>query len=372
MIDHYCFRMVPDCGLATKHESGVKGKKVRVTYAFTTNADGSEKLPPFIIGKAKNPCCFRKKTGKQLGFLYRNNTKAWMTGTLYQEWIENWDKELRRTGRHILLFQDNFKGHIVPETLTHIRVVNFEPNLTAHVQPADAGIIRCFKAHYRAHFIQRAIERYDSGTTPSEIYDIDQLSAMRLADEAWSNVSQKTIANCWRKAGILPPSLFRVPAYVNDGRPFSHTASPVLDTDPSMEAEKELTEALDDLVLRGALQKSNRMDLGDFVEPDDEDGIDGDGDAVQDIFEAVMEAHEAMEMIEINGGDDHDTGNVRALPSLLEVLESVDVLKTHLSDVNEPFARQLEVLLGKASRHVRAEQSRNLRETSIMDYFARK
>jgi hypothetical protein len=171
-------RMAPDRGLTDHEQSGVKGKKIRLTYAFTSNADGSEKLPPFVIGKATKPRAFNRKTGEQLGFYYRNNAKAWMTGHLYQEWIEKWDRELQAKGRKILLFQDNFSGHIIPDTLVNIRVENFEPNLTAHVQPKDQGIIQCFKAHYRAKFIQRAVDRYDEGITPAQVYDINQLQAM--------------------------------------------------------------------------------------------------------------------------------------------------------------------------------------------------
>jgi hypothetical protein len=73
-----------------------------------------------------------------------------MTAHLYQDWIQQWDQELQAKNRKILLLQDNFSGHIVPPNLQNIRVENFEPNLTAHVQPKDQGIIRCFKAHYRA------------------------------------------------------------------------------------------------------------------------------------------------------------------------------------------------------------------------------
>lgn len=130
----------PDRGLADKRNPGVKGKKVRLTYAFAANADGSEKLPAFVIGKAKKPRAFRNKTGSQLGFYYRNNAKAWMTASLYQEWLEQWDQELGLKNRKILLLQDNFSGHIVPDGLRNIRVENFEPNLTAHVQPMDQGI----------------------------------------------------------------------------------------------------------------------------------------------------------------------------------------------------------------------------------------
>lgn len=104
----------PSRGLSDQKQSGVKGRKVRLTYAFTTNASGSEKLKPFIIGKAQKPRPFKGKTGEDLGFYYRNNVKAWMTGELYQNWIHAWDEELEAKGRKILLLQDNFSGHIVP------------------------------------------------------------------------------------------------------------------------------------------------------------------------------------------------------------------------------------------------------------------
>jgi hypothetical protein len=69
-------RMAPNRGLSDQKQSGVKGKKTRLTYIFTSNADGSEKLPAFIIGKAARPRAFNKKTAEQLGFYYRNNAKA--------------------------------------------------------------------------------------------------------------------------------------------------------------------------------------------------------------------------------------------------------------------------------------------------------
>lgn len=150
--------MVPDCGLMDHQLAGVKGKKDCLTYAFTTNADGSEKLPPFIIGKANRPRAFKKKTGGELGFYYRNNTTAWMTTILYQEWLQDWDQKLRQQKQKILLLQDNFSGHVVPDRLTNICVANFSPNLTSHVQPCDQGIIRAFKAHYRCLYMERALD----------------------------------------------------------------------------------------------------------------------------------------------------------------------------------------------------------------------
>ena len=177
LLNENC-RMAPDRGLSDRKQSGVKGKKVRLTYAFTLNANRLEKLPPFMIGKAAQPQAFNKKLGAQLGCYYQNNAKTWMTARLYEDWIQQWDAELKEKKRKILLFQDNFSGHIVPPNLQSIMVENFKPNLTAHIQPKDQGIIRCFKAHYQKWFIQRAINHYDEGITPAEIYDINQLQAM--------------------------------------------------------------------------------------------------------------------------------------------------------------------------------------------------
>jgi len=56
-----------------------------------------------------------------------------MTAQLYQDWIQQWDRELGIKKRKILLLQDNFSGHILPSDLQNIHVENFEPNLTAHV-----------------------------------------------------------------------------------------------------------------------------------------------------------------------------------------------------------------------------------------------
>ena len=95
----------------------MKSKKVRLTYALTSNVDGSEKLPPMIIGKAQKPRTFHKKTGAQLGFYYQTNAKVWMTAKLYQEWILDWDHKLRAQGRHILLYKTTSLDIFLPKIL---------------------------------------------------------------------------------------------------------------------------------------------------------------------------------------------------------------------------------------------------------------
>ncbi|KIK77897.1 hypothetical protein PAXRUDRAFT_165458 [Paxillus rubicundulus Ve08.2h10] len=54
----------------TSSSLALKGK-FWLTYLFTENADGSQKLLPLIIGKAQKPHAFKNKTGSQLGFYHQ-------------------------------------------------------------------------------------------------------------------------------------------------------------------------------------------------------------------------------------------------------------------------------------------------------------
>ena len=76
---------IPDRGMCLTALSGLKKSKQRISILFGCNASGTEKLPLFFIGKYAKPRCFRKRTGKELGFYYRNNKKAWMTAAFFEE-----------------------------------------------------------------------------------------------------------------------------------------------------------------------------------------------------------------------------------------------------------------------------------------------
>lgn len=211
-----------------------------------------------------------------------------MTTKLYQEWISDWDQKLRVKGRHILLLQDNFSRHIPPEGLTNICVENFTPNLTALIQPMDQGIIQCFKSHYCAAFIHHSVDNYKSGITPSDIYNIDQLEAMHLAQQAWWEVDTTTIQHCWQKANILPK--------ITDTTLLTQPTLPITSLihlqDPIAAAEDEVITALDELESTGALQHSNQIDISDLLNLADEAHfLSSTSD--EDIFNAVMENKQA-------------------------------------------------------------------------------
>ena len=297
-----------------------------------------------------------------------------MTSHLYQEWIEEWDRNLQERGQKILLLQDNFSGHIVPDNLQNIRVENFEPNLTAHIQPKDQGIIHCFKAHYCARFIHCAVDRYDEGIPPAQIYEINQLQAMRLADLAWKEVDTTTICNCWKKAGILPEK----------DSSSSHTIQPLIpissllqdslsQVNPAAHAERQVEAALDDLVATGALQQTNRMDIESLLNPEGESHVLTET-SDREIYEAVMGAIKACENIDINGGDDikdGSHGHFDPRPTHREALKAVSTIREYIEDLNDPIAQKMEGLFMSFNMKIRSDESRGMRGTAITDFFHR-
>ena len=120
------------------------------------------------------------------------------------------DKKMRGQNRKVCLHLDNFSGHYISYEPTNVKLIYFKPNLTAWVQPLDAGIIRCFKAHYRRRFCEEALKRDVSGE--ADIYSINLLQAMHMARDAWEDVTPEMIKNCWKHADIRrDPIILRIP-----------------------------------------------------------------------------------------------------------------------------------------------------------------
>lgn len=127
-----------------------------------------------------------------------------MTPVIFEVWILMWDHELRAKGGNIVLILENFSGHSVSKKLlTDIKLEFFKPNLTAHVEPLDAGIIHAFKCHYCKRFLDCAFQRLGDNVTANNVYHIDILTAARLAKLAWHSCMPKTIKNCWSYSGII-------------------------------------------------------------------------------------------------------------------------------------------------------------------------
>lgn len=123
-----------------------------------------------------------------------------MTTNFFKEWIKELDHQFCSTGQHVTLTLNNFPGHIIPYEPMDIKFIYFEPNLTSYIQPLDAGIIQCFKAHYHKAFCSHAVDLDEVGE--EDIYKINLLEIMLLVWQAWDAVSSEAITHCWRHTGI--------------------------------------------------------------------------------------------------------------------------------------------------------------------------
>ena len=125
------YRCLPNRSMVQKADSckGGKNAKERVTVLLGSSVIG-EKLKPLVIGKAANPRCFKGINKGTLGVHYESNCKAWMTASLFREWLERLNQRFIQEKRHILLFIDNCTAH--PEVqLSNIKLVFLPPNTTS-------------------------------------------------------------------------------------------------------------------------------------------------------------------------------------------------------------------------------------------------
>jgi hypothetical protein len=196
-----------------------------------------------------------------------------MTAATFNGWLTEWDKQLSRECRKILLLVNNFSGHASPPTLNNIRLEFFAPNMTSHIQPLDQGIIRAFKAIYRRNYLQHVMRRVDA--KEDDIWHINQLTAMNYIYAAWSLVNSSSIANCFRHAGLKAQSdQDRSPSspIIIDAADLGSDAPIIVDTaeesdlDAAVELEvQKLDDEVDELASQGVIQ--NRMSIEFFLNP---------------------------------------------------------------------------------------------------------
>lgn len=198
------FRAMPDHTYLFKSETskGFKMPKERVTVLCCVSMAG-EKRGLLVIGKSKNPRCF--KGVKKLPVEYVANANAWMTSSLFSNWLIKWDLELNRK---IILLVDNCTAHSNSLSLKNIQIIFLPANTTSLIQPCDQGIIRTLKAYYRRQIREKIINELDKDDqldANAIARKISLLDAIHLLASSWKHVSKKTIENCFGKGGFLKP-----------------------------------------------------------------------------------------------------------------------------------------------------------------------
>lgn len=193
------YKLTPNNTLRFKGETCAGGKlsKERLTVLVVANMTGTEKRKLLVIGKSKSPRCF--KNIKKLPVNYQANKKAWMTSEIFTSELRQWDYNLRRANRKIILLVDNCPAHPDTKNLECIKLVFMPPNTSSVLQPMDQGVIHALKSKYRHLLLSKIVNSVDMG---EDNFKVSILDAINFLHMAWLKVSKTTVANCFRHGGF--------------------------------------------------------------------------------------------------------------------------------------------------------------------------
>jgi hypothetical protein len=146
---------------------------------------------------------------------------------------------------------------------------------------------------------------------------------------------------------------------------------PSSETDLVAHAEKQVEAALDDLVTTGALQAKNQMYIESLLNPAGKSHILKET-SDKEIYQAVIDLIAASENIEINGGDDVNKDiPIEPHTTRHDVLKAVSTINRYTDGLNDLTAHKFEAILGSFSRLLHLEETRNMKETILTDFFQR-
>ena len=181
---------------------GGEVSKSRITVLTTANMSGTHKVKPLVINNCQKPHVFSQKRIKpeSLPVDWYFNRKAWMTSTIFTEWLHKLDKIFLRQKRKVALVLDNCTAHPnLNKSLKAIKLVFLPPNTTSVTQPMDQGIIASFKAHYRRHYVTHGLIKAMKAKKEVSWTVLDAVYGIKAA---WDQVTKSCIANCFAHCGF--------------------------------------------------------------------------------------------------------------------------------------------------------------------------
>lgn len=339
------WRQMPNGGLSHGKIAGKKKDKTRISLVVTTNADGSDRLPLWLIGTAKTPRALRGVNFQALGCVWRWNKKAWMRQDIMREWLYAFYRRIPIHKKALLLL-DNASPHIaglksIPPP-AHIRVLFFPANATSIYQPLDQGIIQNLKHYYRKKWMRWMIAILDRGLDPQDRMNISY--TLFWLTQVWkSSISDQTIENCFKKSTLIR-SEDETKAIQDE---IEAGFQPIPEPGLTSEVQALYNEAVE------KLGHDDIIPFDQFLNPIEEDIIYEDETDGQDIY-IDIESSEAQD-IEENGPPPEILSNSDIMGHLQDILLWVGSKEKSTSD----HIRQVESLISEFGR-IQVEEKRQV------------
>uniref|UniRef100_A0A2S2Q5U0 Tigger transposable element-derived protein 6 n=1 Tax=Sipha flava TaxID=143950 RepID=A0A2S2Q5U0_9HEMI len=143
-----------------------------------------------------------------------------MTQIIFNDWLIDFDREMKKKKRKILLLIDNCIPHNEPPKLDYIRLEYFPPNCTAVHQPLDQGIIRAVKSRYRIFLLRQIVCDFEKNIQRK----CNVKKAIKWIFGTWDNMSINN-TNCWKHATPIEEaaSVSKVVEYVSNTHDIQHS-----------------------------------------------------------------------------------------------------------------------------------------------------
>lgn len=214
------YRATPDGSFTFNYQDMLSCKEAseRITVLCCTNLSGSNKRKLLVVGESPKPRCLEGISMRSLPVQYKSHPKAWVTSLIFNEWLLEWNEELKQAKRKVVLFVSSCAVHARIDFLSHVRLEFIPHNVTCNTQPMSLGIIENLKMHYRCKlvtFVKRAMEASvlsPQSTIEAITSKINLLQAVEFLSDSWQSVSCATIEHCFWRAGFTngflnPPEL---------------------------------------------------------------------------------------------------------------------------------------------------------------------
>ena len=176
-------------------QSGGKISKLRVSVLLASSQTG-EKRRPLIIGSHQS--LLQINTMEPRPYDYRTQENKWMTAEIFEEWLEEWNSQLKSENKCIALIVDNCYSHKLVTRHSNIALFYLPPCQTSLLQPMDQGIIRSFKSLYRQLLVQFKCK--DTKLSRRANYVRPRVYG-RMICQAWKQVRSTVIVHCFEAAG---------------------------------------------------------------------------------------------------------------------------------------------------------------------------
>lgn len=197
------------------HDMGLKD---RITLIVCANATGTMKVPLAIVGKSKQPACFRIRPSP---LPYLAQPHVWFDITTFKQWFsEVFIPSIRKhSWKNVaLLVEDVDDENIAEDPRGQVKIMRLPLDSRPRHHPMERGILTLVKQRYRYAMLERVLElmsfrdaiqacnmrKSEALRGLDDGHDPNVLDAAELLYAIWQETSAQSMARSWLRTNVLP------------------------------------------------------------------------------------------------------------------------------------------------------------------------